>query len=78
MAFYQQALAISEQIGDIQTKANTLCWLGQIAEQQENYNQALDYLQPALEILQRIQSPDAESVRQMVARVQDLQRFSGK
>lgn len=50
----------------------TLWWLGGIAEQQGNYNQALDYLQPALEILQRIQSPHAEEVRQMVERVQGL------
>jgi hypothetical protein len=54
----------------------TLWWLGHIAEQQGDYNKALNYLQPALEILQRIQSPDAEGVRQMVARVQDLIRNS--
>jgi tetratricopeptide (TPR) repeat protein len=70
IALYQQSLAINEQIGNVQGKANTLWGLGYIAEQQGNYNQALDYLQPALEILQRIQSPDAESVRQMVVRVQ--------
>ncbi|WP_375515535.1 tetratricopeptide repeat protein, partial [uncultured Nostoc sp.] len=64
----------TEQIGDVQTKAATLCWLGHIAEQQGNYNQALDYLQPALEILQRIQSPDAEKLGQVVARVEDLIR----
>ncbi len=76
IALYQQSLAINEQIGNVQTKAMTLWWLGHIAEQQGNYNQALDYLQPALEILQRIQSPDAEGVRQIVARVQNLIRNS--
>ncbi|MEH2113824.1 tetratricopeptide repeat protein, partial [Nostoc sp.] len=76
IALYQQSLAITEQIGNVQTKAATLWWLGHIAEQQGNYNQALDYLQPALEILQRIQSPNAEGVRKMVARVQDLIRNS--
>ncbi|MBG1269872.1 tetratricopeptide repeat protein, partial [Nostoc sp. WHI] len=75
-ALYQQSLALNEQIGDVPTKAITLWWLGHIAEQQSNYNQALDYLQPALDILQRIQSPHAERVRQMVARVQDLIRNS--
>jgi Tfp pilus assembly protein PilF len=50
----------------------TLWWLGSITAQQGNDNQALDYLQPALEILQRIQSPNAEKVKQMIVRVQDL------
>jgi tetratricopeptide (TPR) repeat protein len=72
IALYEQSLAISEQIGDVRTKANTLSWLGHIAEQQGNYNQALDYLHPAWEILQRTQSPDAERLGQVVARVQGL------
>ncbi len=76
IALYQQSLAINEQIGAVQGQAMTLGWLGGMAEQQGNYNQALDYLQAALEILQRIQSPDAEVVRQMVARVEDLIRNS--
>ncbi|OKH14297.1 hypothetical protein NIES592_09475 [Fischerella major NIES-592] len=74
IALYQQSLALFEQIGDVQGKAMTLWWLGHIAEQQGDYNQALNYLQPALEILQRIQSPDAERLGQVVARVEDLIR----
>ncbi|WP_258003757.1 tetratricopeptide repeat protein [Fischerella thermalis] len=70
IALFQQSLALCEQIGNVQGKAMTLWWLGHIAEQQGNYNQALDYLQPALEILQRIQSPDAERLGQVVARVE--------
>ncbi|MFN6536764.1 MAG: tetratricopeptide repeat protein [Nostoc sp. EkiNYC01] len=76
IALFQQSLALNEQIGNVQGKASTLCWLGHIAEQQDDYNQALDYLQSALKIFQRIQSPDAEGVRQIVARVQDLIRNS--
>ncbi len=74
IALFQQVLALNEQTGNVQGKAMTLWWLGHIAEQQGDYNQALDYLQPALEILQRIQSPDAERLGQVVARVQDLIR----
>ncbi|OUL21809.1 hypothetical protein BV375_28470 [Nostoc sp. 106C] len=73
IALFQQSLAI-KKIGNVQSQAITLSYLGRIAEQQHNYNQALYYLQLALEILQRIQSPDAEEVRQMVVRVQDLIR----
>lgn len=74
IALFQQSLALKEQIADVQGKAMTLWWLGHIAEQQGDYNQALNYLQPALEILQRIQSPDAERLGQVVARVEDLIR----
>ncbi|NJM22146.1 MAG: tetratricopeptide repeat protein [Richelia sp. SM1_7_0] len=70
IALFQQSLAINEQISNVKGKAITLSCLGQIAEQQGDYDQALDYLEPALEILQRIQSPDAEAVRQMLARVE--------
>nr|WP_275941775.1 tetratricopeptide repeat protein [Nostoc sp. UIC 10630] len=72
----QKSLAITKQISDFQGQAITLWCLGHIAEQQGNYNEALDYLQPAFEILQRIQSPDAEEVRQLVVRVQGLIRNS--
>jgi len=40
IALYQQSLAITEQIGDVKTKAMTLWWLGGIAELQGDYNQA--------------------------------------
>jgi tetratricopeptide (TPR) repeat protein len=70
IALYQQSLALNEQIGNVQGKAMTLWKMGHIVKQQGNYNQALDYLQPALEILQRLQSPDAEGVRQAITRLQ--------
>ncbi|MEH2293166.1 hypothetical protein [Nostoc sp.] len=40
-----------------------------MAEQQGEYTKAIFYLQPALEILQRLKSPDAESVSASLARV---------
>ncbi|MBH8552336.1 tetratricopeptide repeat protein [Nostocaceae cyanobacterium CENA357] len=76
IALYEKSLALDEQIGNVQGQAITLWCLGEIAEQQGDYNKALDYLQSALKILQRLKSPDAEAVRQMIVRVQDLIRSS--
>jgi hypothetical protein len=47
----------------------TLRRLGGLAEQQGEYTKAISYLQPALEILQRLQSPYAEGVRASLDRV---------
>ncbi|MEH1775113.1 tetratricopeptide repeat protein [Nostoc sp.] len=47
----------------------TLWWLGHLAEQQDEYTKAISYLQPALEILQRLKSPHAESVSASLDRV---------
>ncbi|WP_104905965.1 tetratricopeptide repeat protein [Nostoc sp. 'Lobaria pulmonaria (5183) cyanobiont'] len=66
---YNQSLEINERIGNIQGKAITLCWLGHLAEQQGEYTKAISYLQPALEILQRLKSLDAESVSASLDRV---------
>ncbi len=46
-----------------------LWWLGGLAEQQGEYTKAISYLQPALEILQRLKSPDAEGVSASLDRV---------
>jgi tetratricopeptide (TPR) repeat protein len=69
IALFNQSLEINERIGDVQGKANTLWWLGHLAEQQGEYTKAISYLQPALEILQRLQSPDAEGVKASLDRV---------
>ncbi|MHC5778292.1 tetratricopeptide repeat protein [Nostoc sp.] len=61
---------MDKSIGDVQGKAMTLWWLGHLAEQQGEYTKAISYLQPALEILQRLKSPDAESVSASLDRVQ--------
>jgi tetratricopeptide (TPR) repeat protein len=62
-------LEITQRIGDVRTQAMTLRRLGDLAEQQGEYTKAISYLQPALEILQRLQSPDAESVSASLDRI---------
>ncbi|MEH2416745.1 tetratricopeptide repeat protein [Nostoc sp.] len=58
------------RIGNVRGKAMTLWWLGHLAEQQGEYTKAISYLQPALDILQRLKSPKAENVSASLARVQ--------
>ncbi|MEH2302533.1 MAG: tetratricopeptide repeat protein [Nostoc sp.] len=70
IALFNQSLEINERIGNVQGKAMTLWCLGDLAEQQGEYTKAISYLQPALEILQRLKSPDAESLSASLARVQ--------
>jgi tetratricopeptide (TPR) repeat protein len=69
IALFQQSLEITEKIGDVQSKAATLCWLGHISNGQGNSEQALIYLQESFEILQRLRSPDAAQVQEMIARI---------
>ncbi|MEW5857653.1 MAG: tetratricopeptide repeat protein, partial [Cyanobacteriota bacterium] len=71
-AYYQQSLDIFERICNLQGKAATLAMLGQLLALQGDFNTSLNYLQQSLEILQRLQSPRAETVRQAIARVQKL------
>ena len=70
IALFNQSLEITQRIGDVETQAMTLWWLGDLVEQQGEYTKAISYLQPALEILQRLESPDAESVSASLTRVQ--------
>jgi len=73
IALYEQSLAINESIGNLQGKAMTLQWLGWLAAtEQGDFETGLNYLQQSLEILQHIQSPKAETVREIIARVQQL------
>ncbi|MDB9460737.1 hypothetical protein PN480_17835 [Dolichospermum circinale CS-1225] len=47
--------------------------LGQLlAYKKGDFVTALDYLHQSLEILQRIKSPDAEKVKEMIKRVQQM------
>ena len=47
--------------------------LGQLlADEQVDLETGLNYLQQSLEILQHIQSPEAEKVKRIIARVQQL------
>ena len=44
--------------------------LGQLLAAQGDCDSALNYLQQSLEILQHLRSPDAETVKRIIARVQ--------
>ncbi|MFN4841647.1 MAG: tetratricopeptide repeat protein [Dolichospermum sp.] len=73
IAHYQQSLEIEESIGNVQGKAATLAMLGQLlAYKKGDFVTALDYLQQSLEIFQRIQSPDAETVIGFINNVQKM------
>ncbi|MFN7499465.1 MAG: tetratricopeptide repeat protein [Dolichospermum sp.] len=73
IALYQQSLEIKESIGNVQGKAATLAMLGQLlAYKKGDFVTALDYLQQSLEIFQRIQSPDAETVIGFINNVQKM------
>ena len=72
IAFYQQSLELEEKIGNVQGKAATFAMLGQLLAAQGDFDQALNYLQQSLEILQHLRSPDAETVREIIAMVQQM------
>ena len=72
IAFYQQSLELKEKIGAVQGKAATFAMLGQLLAAQGDFDQALNYLQQSLEILQHLRSPDAETVREIIAMVQQM------
>ena len=71
IAFYQESLELKEKIGNLQGKAATFAMLGQLlADEKGDFDQALNYLQQSLEILQHLRSPDAEIVKEIIAAVQ--------
>jgi tetratricopeptide (TPR) repeat protein len=75
---FRQSLEIKESIGDVEGKAMTLSWLGGLAaDVQGDFAAALDYLQQSLDILERLQSPNAEIARQSIARVQQMAEKRG-
>jgi tetratricopeptide (TPR) repeat protein len=77
IALFEQSLILEERIGDLQGKAATTWWLGDLAEKQRDFDAALDYLQQSLDILEYLQSPDAEKVREAIARVQQMAEKRG-
>ncbi|MCC3415723.1 MAG: hypothetical protein JGK24_15815 [Microcoleus sp. PH2017_29_MFU_D_A] len=46
--------------------------LGQLLAKQGYFDQAFNYLQQSLEILQHLRSPDVETVNEIIARVQQM------
>ncbi|MEG4941758.1 tetratricopeptide repeat protein, partial [Microcoleus sp. F4-D5] len=73
IAFYQQSLELEEKIGDVQGKAATFAMLGKLlADEKGDFDQALNYLQQSLDILQHLRSPDAQTVKEIIAAVQQM------
>ncbi|ALB42638.1 hypothetical protein AA650_21220 [Anabaena sp. WA102] len=73
IALYHQVLQIDQSIGNVQGQAITLAMLGQLlADEKGDFVTALEYLHQSLEILQLVKSPDAETVRGIIKRVQEM------
>jgi tetratricopeptide (TPR) repeat protein len=73
IAHCQQSLEITERIGNVKKQSSTLAILGQLlAYEKGDFVTALEYLQQSLEILQRIQSPNAETIREIINDVQQM------
>ncbi len=70
IAFYQLSLELEEKIGNVQGTTATFAMLGQLLAAQGDFDQALNYLQQSLKILQHLRSPDAETVKEIIAAVQ--------
>ncbi|MCY7382989.1 MAG: tetratricopeptide repeat protein [Microcoleus sp. CAN_BIN18] len=70
IALYQQSLELQEKIGNVQGTTATFAMLGQLLAAQGDFEKALNYLQQSLEILQHLRSPDAETVKEIIADVQ--------
>jgi tetratricopeptide (TPR) repeat protein len=78
IALYEQSLELSASNGDVRGTAITLGMMGQLlAYEKGDFATALNCLQQSLEILQRLQSPDAEKVREAIARVQQMAEKRG-
>jgi tetratricopeptide (TPR) repeat protein len=73
ITLYKQALEINDRTRDVEGNAITLSMLGQLlADEKGDFDTAQNYLQQSLEIFQSLQSPNAETVRQIIARVQQM------
>jgi tetratricopeptide (TPR) repeat protein len=73
IALYEQSLELSESIGELRGKAITLGMIGQLLVYEKgDFATALNCLQQSLEILQRLQLPDAEKVKEAITRVQQM------
>ena len=73
IALYEKSLKIFESIRDAQQQAFTLVMLGHLlAYKKRDFVTALDYLHQSLKIFQGIQSPNAETVREIINDVQKM------
>ncbi len=65
--YYEQALAISREIGDRSVEGHALGSLGNAYASLGDYEAGLKHLLPGLVILQSIESPDAQVVKNNIA-----------
>ncbi|MEG3934410.1 tetratricopeptide repeat protein [Microcoleus sp. T3_B1] len=72
IALYEASLELEEKIGNVRGKAASFAILGQLLASQGDFEKALNYLQQSLEILQHLRSPDAQTVREIIAMVQQM------
>jgi tetratricopeptide (TPR) repeat protein len=73
IALYEESLAIKRSIGDAHGIAATLAMLARVlAEHQQDFGTAIDYLQQSEAILRRIGSPDAETVARILQWVEGM------
>jgi tetratricopeptide (TPR) repeat protein len=78
IALYWDSVVLDESIGNVTGKAATLAELGELlASEKKDFAAALNCLQQSLDILQDIQSPKAEKVREAIARVQQMAEKRG-
>ncbi|MEG4585512.1 hypothetical protein QUA54_09890 [Microcoleus sp. MOSTC5] len=68
-----RTLELKEKIGYVRVKAATFAMLGQLlADKKGDFDKALNYLHQSLDILQHLRSPEADKVRKIIARVQQM------
>jgi len=78
IALYWDSVVLDESIGNVTGKAATLAELGELlASEKKDFAAALNCLQQSLDILQDIQSPKAEKVREAIATVQQMAENRG-
>jgi tetratricopeptide (TPR) repeat protein len=69
LTLYQQSLDIKERIGDAQGKAATLAMMGQLLATRGDVVRGMDCLRASLVLLEQLKSPDAQTVRNIIARL---------
>jgi len=69
LTLYQQSLDINERIGNAQGKAATLAMMGHLLAMRGDVVRGMDCLRASLVLLEQLKSPDAQTVRNIIARL---------
>ncbi|MCT7984324.1 tetratricopeptide repeat protein, partial [Laspinema sp. A4] len=72
IALYTASMELEERIGNLQGKAVTLGTLGQLLAIRRDFTTALQYMHESLEILERLRSPEADKVREIIVQIQKM------